>query len=76
MIGEDDSQLDESRAQLLAKIGPEAFVDSAAICAFFNAIDRVADSTGTPLETEKAENTADFRSSLGINEFDSASVRA
>ena len=36
--------------------------DTAAVAALFNAIDRVADSTGIPLEDGKAEATADFRS--------------
>jgi hypothetical protein len=35
----------------------------------FNAIDRVADATGTPLEDWKAEATSDVRSAIGIDEF-------
>ena len=33
------------------------------------AIDRVADSTGIPIEDSKAESTADIRAALGINQF-------
>jgi len=45
------------------------FVDTAGVIANFNAIDRVADATGVPLEDEKAALTADFRDVLGINTF-------
>ena len=43
--------------------------DAAAVAANFNAIDRVADSTGVPLEDEKASLTEDFREAIGINAF-------
>ena len=57
---------------MLRALGPRALVDAAAVTALFNAIDRVADSTGTPLEDAKREATADFRGPLGINEYYSA----
>jgi hypothetical protein len=50
-------------------MGDAALVDAAAIAATFNAIDRVADSTGIQIEEAKAEATADFRAALGINAF-------
>jgi hypothetical protein len=50
-------------------MGDAALVDSAAIAATFHAIDRVPDSTGIPIEETKAEATADFRATLGINAF-------
>ena len=40
-------------------MGDAALVDAAAIVATFNAIDRVADSTGIPIEDGKAAATAD-----------------
>ena len=40
-----------------------------AIVATFNAIDRVADATGIPIEDNKAASTADFRAALEINAF-------
>jgi hypothetical protein len=50
-------------------MGNAALVDAAAIVATFNAIDRVADATGIPIEDNKAESTADIRAALGINAF-------
>lgn len=41
-----DVELDAARAQV-AEIGTGALVDAAAVAAFFNAFDRVADATGT-----------------------------
>ena len=41
----------------------------------YDAIDRIADATGIPLEPWKAEQTADFRAALGINQFASMAHR-
>jgi hypothetical protein len=46
-------------------------VDASAVAAMFNAIDRVADSTGCPIDEDRLEPTADFRESLGISAFPS-----
>lgn len=62
-------RLSALRDEIAAKMGPEALVDSAAVCALFNAIDRVADSTGIPLEAEKAAATVDMRAQLQIDGF-------
>jgi len=69
VLGDDEARLDQVRRRLLDAIGPEALVDSAAVVALFNAIDRVADATGTPLEPTKSEASEDFRASLGINDY-------
>jgi hypothetical protein len=69
VLGTDDRRLDEVRAAIRARTGDAALVDAAAIVATFNAIDRVADSTGIPLEDARAESTADIRAALGINQF-------
>ena len=42
------------------------------IVATFNAIDRVADATGTPIDEERMETTAEMRAQLGIDRFPSA----
>jgi hypothetical protein len=69
VITADDPRLDESRRAVLAAVGPDGLVDAAGVAGLFNAIDRVADATGTPLEDWKATSTADFRSGIGIDDF-------
>jgi alcohol dehydrogenase class IV len=69
VLGTDDQRLDEVRAAIRSRMGNAALVDAAAIVATFNAIDRVADATGIPIEDNKAESTADIRAALGINAF-------
>ena len=69
VLGSDDQRLAIDRARILAELGEAALVDAAAIVATFNAIDRVADATGIPIEDGKAASTADFRAALGINAF-------
>jgi hypothetical protein len=69
VLGRDDERLAAIQSEIRAKLGDAALVDAAAIAATFNAIDRVADATGIPIEDNKAEVTADFRAALGINAF-------
>lgn len=65
-------ELDAARAELLAEIGPEAVVDAAAVAAFFNAYDRVADATGTISDGPMRESVArllpgvDVAAALGV----------
>ena len=67
----DDRQLGTARDDLVRTLGEAAMVDAAAVVATFNAIDRVADATGTPIEEEKVAQTEDLRAQLGINAFPS-----
>ncbi len=69
VLGDDDARLAAIQSEIRSKMGDAASVDAAAIAATFNAIDRVADATGIPIEDNKAEVTADFRAALGINAF-------
>ena len=64
--------LDLKRAALVRVVGIEAMIDAAAVIAGFDGITRIADATGIPLEPSKAEQTADLRASLHIDEFASA----
>lgn len=70
VLGEDEEALARARAALSQVIGPAGLADAAAVIGLFNAIDRVADATGIPLEAEKAEASADFRAALGVDFFD------
>lgn len=49
------------RSALESEIGPAGIVDTAAVIAMFNVVDRIADATGIPLD----QASADFRESLG-----------
>jgi hypothetical protein len=69
VLGGDVVRLDAARAALRDAVGAAGLVDAAGIVGFFNAIDRVADATGVPLEAEKAAATADWRPALGIDAF-------
>ncbi len=69
MLGEDDSALTRARHALAMALGAPGLVDAAGIVGLFNAIDRVADATGIPLEPEKAAASADFRVALNLDQF-------
>jgi hypothetical protein len=69
VLGDDDTALARARAALGAVIGPAGLVDAAGLVGNFNAIDRVADATGIPLEAEKLEASADFRTALALDHF-------
>ena len=61
-----------ARDRLEAEVGEEASVDAAATLAIFNAVVRIADSTGIPLEEAKAELSADLRGDLGLDDWSNA----
>lgn len=68
-VGADPARLDTAREAVIAVMGEVALSDAAAVAALFNAIDRVADSTGIPLEDDKAEMSDKMRAQLGIDKF-------
>ena len=69
---DDPDALDAARAELREAVGDAALVDAAGIVSIFDAVVRIADSTGTPLEDYKVEIPKDLRQNLGINDFPSA----
>ncbi len=74
-LGNDGAALRAARVELRASLGDAALVDTCAVVGLFDAIDRVADATGIPLEEDKAADTADFRAALGIDNFASVAGR-
>lgn len=68
-LGDDDARLQAARKAIHDTLGADAVVDSAGVAGLFNAIDRIADSTGAPLEADKAEMTAGLREEIGIDAF-------
>lgn len=71
VVGDDADALAAARAAVVDAMGTDAMVDASAVASMFNAIDRVADSTGCPIDEDRLEPTADFRESLGISAFPS-----
>jgi hypothetical protein len=69
VLGADDSALPRARGALAGALGSLALVDAAGVVGLFNAIDRIADATGIPLEPEKAAASADFRAALDLDRF-------
>ena len=68
-LGSDAARQSAARATLYRTLGAAALVDAAAIVASFNAVVRIADGTGIPLEEAKAAATADLRAALGLEQF-------
>jgi hypothetical protein len=75
LLAGDPARLERARSAIVQAMGPAALVDCAAVAGLFNAIDRVADATGAPLEDDKAADTASLRTEIGIDAFDAARAR-
>ncbi len=69
VLGSDGDRLSAARQAIHDALGADAVVDSAGVAALFNAIDRIADSTGAPLEADKAAMTEGLRAAIGIDAF-------
>ena len=72
VMGEDEAALDRARQEVHERLGPEPLVDAAAVAATFNMMDRIADSTGIPLDGPLDFITADMRTKFGFDQFHSA----
>ena len=72
VMGDDDAALAAARQALRAALTPEAFVDACAVIGAFNVVDRIADSTGIPLDDAMAAMTADLRADLDLGRFRSS----
>ena len=69
LAGGDAAQLSEVRDQVRSALGEAALVDTCAVAAVFNAVVRIADATGIPLEAYKEEISTDLRRDLGIDAY-------
>ena len=76
MLGSDIDALNTARNPLRTArmavreaLGEAAFVDVCATVASFNAVVKIADGTGIPLEVAKEARTRDIRSALAIENF-------
>lgn len=72
VVGGDHAVLEKARADLLAAVTPEQFVDAAAVAGNFERMVRIADGTGIKLDEWAHSVTADMREELGLNKFSSA----
>ena len=72
VVAGEAGDLDAARRALQDRVGLAGLADAAAVAGLFDAIDRVADATGIPLEVEKAAATLDFRTRLGIAKYPDA----
>ena len=66
IMDRDKARIAAARTPILETLGEAAMVDAAATIAAFNAYTRMADATGIPLETPKAEATVELRQELGL----------
>jgi hypothetical protein len=58
----DAAAIEMTRADLEGKLGAEGVVDTAAVIAMFNVVDRIADATGIPID---GGFTRDLRYAIG-----------
>jgi hypothetical protein len=72
VMGDDDEALAAARTALGERLSPAAFVDACAVVGAFNVVDRIADSTGIPLDDGLAKMSAEVRSDLGLARFASS----
>lgn len=72
VAGGDDARLKSSREALRSVLTPEEFVDTCAVIGAFSVVDRIADSTGIPLDEPMAAVTGDLRDQLGLSRFRSS----
>lgn len=71
MRGREDDLVRE-RAALRAVLSDSEYVDAVATIGAFNVVDRIADSTGIPLDDALNEMSKDVREELGLARFGSS----
>ena len=69
VVGGTDAELDRARGALIAAVGEAGLVDAAGVVASFNAVVRIADGTGIPVEDFKLEKTVEERAELGVDDW-------
>jgi hypothetical protein len=69
VLGGLDTGLAEVRDNVRSAVGDAGFVDACATIASFNAVVKLADGTGIPLEDWKDSRTRDIREALSIDAF-------
>ena len=68
-----DSDLESVRSVLEEQVGAGGVVEAAATVAAFEGLNRIADATGIQLDSGLADESADFRTVLGLDAYAGAS---
>lgn len=58
-----------ARDECIETLGMATTVDIAAVIANFHMMTRIADGTGTPLDSVTEQHTGDLRGALGVDDF-------
>lgn len=66
-VSPDQDALVEARTRLVGAVGVDAMIDAAAVASLFQMTNRVANATGTPLDDQLVELTADVRAELDLD---------
>ena len=69
VVGGTGEEIARARGALIRTVGRAGFVDAAGVVASFNAVVRIADATGIPVEEFKLERTVAERAALGIDDW-------
>lgn len=69
VLGADTAAPQRARAAVRRDLGDAAFVDACAAIASFNAVVKLADATGIPIEDWRVELTRDSRSAIAIDAY-------
>ncbi len=72
VMDDDEEALRQERRALRAVLSDAAFVDTCATIGAFNVVDRIADSTGIPLDDSMLKLSEPVRSELGLARFGSS----
>ena len=75
-MGEDPDELSSARQAVVERMGPQALVDVAGVASNFQRMNRIADSTGIPIDPAKNDKEElrrhQMNERLGINSYGSA----
>ena len=72
VMGEDEAERRRARDAVREVLTPAAFVDACAVVGAFNVVDRIADSTGIPLDAGLDVMSAEVRGELDLARFGSS----
>ncbi len=67
-----EADVSAARGEVIEAVGPEGFVDAAAVIGSFERMVRIADGTGIPLDETTMMRSENIREELGINSFSTA----